>query len=282
MSTVAKVFVVLNLLLAVAVLGAAAAFLGHSDNWKARHDALKTTSDASITKLNADIADQKRANTDLTVQVAAANTAKDKAIAAEQAITEAYGQLKKGYDESNASYLTATRSLNTSSNTIAEMRKLIDELWKERDALKDKLSQANDAMTAAIQGENKANNALEAATTQLNDTLAKLATTEGELQRKTFQLESIIRANPGIGTGTEQPSQTGKVLLSDNQANIVVISLGSEDGVKNGFRYTISRGATYVATIEITNVMAKSAAGRVLNGLSKSPVQPGDDLMTAR
>ena len=61
-----------------------------------------------------------------------------------------------------------------------------------------------------------------------------------------------------------------------------MISLGSEDGVKNGFRYTISRGAAYVATIEITNVMAKSAAGRVLNGLSKSPVQPGDDLMTAR
>lgn len=282
MSTVAKVFVVLNLLLAVAVLGAAAAFLGHSDNWKARHDTLKQMSTATETKLNADIADQKRANTDLTVQVAAANTAKDKAIAAEQAITEAYGQLKKGYDESNASYLTATRSLLTSSNTIAEMRKLIDELWKERDALKDKLSQANDAMTAAIQGENKANNALEAATTQLNDTLAKLATTEGELQRKTFQLESIIRANPGIGNGTEQPSQTGKVLLSDNQANIVVISLGSEDGVKNGFRYTVSRGASFVATIEITNVMAKSAAGRVLNGMSKSPVQPGDDLMTAR
>jgi len=282
MSTVAKVFVVLNLLLAVAVLGAAAAFLGHSDNWKARHDTLKQMSTATETKLNADIADQKRANTDLTVQVAAANTAKDKAIAAEQAITEAYGQLKKGYDESNASYLTATRSLLTSSNTIAEMRKLIDELWKERDALKDKLSQANDAMTAAIQGENKANNALEAATTQLNDTLAKLATTEGELQRKTFQLESIIRANPGFGNGTEQPSQTGKVLLSDNQANIVVISLGSEDGVKNGFRYTVSRGASFVATIEITNVMAKSAAGRVLNGMSKSPVQPGDDLMTAR
>ena len=31
MSTLAKVFVVLNLLLAVAFLGAAAAFLGHSD-----------------------------------------------------------------------------------------------------------------------------------------------------------------------------------------------------------------------------------------------------------
>jgi len=282
MSTVAKVFVVLNLLLAVAVLGAAAAFLGHSDNWKARHDSVRQTSDASIAKVTADFNDQKKANTELTVQIAAANTSKDKAIAAEQAITEAYGQLKKGYDESNASYLTASRALLTSSNTIAEMRRLIDELWKERDALKDKLSQANDAMTAAIQGENKANNALEAATTQLNDTLAKLATSEGDKQRVTFAYESILRQNPGIGAGTEQPAQQGKVLLSDNQANIVVISLGTEDGVKNGFRYTVSRGASYVATIEITNAMAKSAAGRVLTGMSKSPVQPGDDFMTAR
>lgn len=282
MSTVAKVFVVLNLLLSVAVLGAAAAFLGHSDNWRARHDTVKQTSDGEILKLKSDVTDKEKAITELTVTVGAANTAKDKAIAAEQAINEAYNQLKKGYDESNASYLTATRSLLTSSNTIAQMRQLIDELWKERDALKDKLSTANDAMTAAIQGENKANNALEAATIQLNDTLAKLATVEGTLQRTTFEVESIKRANPGIGVGSEQPAQQGKVLLSDNQANIVVISLGSEDGVKNGFRYTVSRGAGFVATIEITNVNAKQASGRVLTGMSKSPVQPGDDIMTAR
>ena len=41
MSTLAKVFVVLNLFLAVAFLGAAAAFLGHSDNWKVKHDKVK-------------------------------------------------------------------------------------------------------------------------------------------------------------------------------------------------------------------------------------------------
>ena len=60
MSTLAKVFVVLNLLLAVAFLGAAAAFLGHSDNWKAKHDKLDLLSRAEIGSLTASVTTEQR------------------------------------------------------------------------------------------------------------------------------------------------------------------------------------------------------------------------------
>ena len=55
MSTVAKVFVVLNLLLAAIFLGSAAALLGHSDNWHTRFD---TQADV-LKKSQADLKDEQ-------------------------------------------------------------------------------------------------------------------------------------------------------------------------------------------------------------------------------
>ena len=282
MSTLAKVFVVLNLLLAVAFLGAAAAFLGHSDNWKTKFDKLTDSSNLQIRNLNDDVATLKGKNSTLEGQVTAANTAKDVATKAESAMSEAYAQLKKGYDESNASYQNASRALLIAQETIKNGRALVDQLQGERQALTDKLRTAQDNETAATTAKNNAENALELATNQLQDANTKLAAAEGELQRTRFRLEAVGRANPGIDITTEQPWQSGKVLQADNEANIVVISLGSEDGVKPGYRYTVSRGSSFVAQIQITTVQTKQAAGKVMTGMSKGPVRAGDDLMTAK
>ena len=78
-----------------------------------------------------------------------------------------------------------------------------------------------------------------------------------------------------------QPSQQGRVLAADGGANVVVISLGAEDGVKEGFEYRVSRGSNYVGRIRITNVESKKSAGRSIMDLQKSPIQPGD-LITSR
>jgi hypothetical protein len=78
----------------------------------------------------------------------------------------------------------------------------------------------------------------------------------------------------------DQPAHEGQVLSADSAANVAVISLGSEDGVRPGFKYTVSRGSQYVAMIEITDVQAKQAAGRSVKSLQKSAIQKGDRVMS--
>jgi exonuclease VII small subunit len=282
MSTVAKVFVVLNLLLAVAFLGAAAAFLGHSDNWKARHDTLKLTSDkqigdldASVKTLTARVATQEN-------NVASANAEKDTAQKAERLIAEAYGNLKTFSDQANVSYQNASKALQTAQDTIKNGRALVDTLQAERTKLIDEIRAAKDEALASTTAKNNAENALELATNQLQDANTKLTNAELELQRVRFRLEAIIRTNPSLDATTAQPWQQAKVLQADNEANVIVISLGSEDDVKAGYRYTVSRGSSFVAEIQITNVQTKSAVGKVLTGLGKQPVRAGDDVMTSK
>ena len=47
--------------------------------------------------------------------------------------------------------------------------------------------------------------------------------------------------------------------------------------MKSGHRFTVSRGIGYVAQIEVFEVQAKQAAGRVNPSVSKGPVRAGDD-----
>ena len=97
--------------------------------------------------------------------------------------------------------------------------------------------------------------------------------------RLRFQLEALARSGATV-PAAEQPAQRAKVLAADNDANVVVISVGAEDGVKVGFTYTVSRGNSYVATLKITKVDAKLSSGSV--SLGKSPVAANDDVMNAR
>ena len=83
---------------------------------------------------------------------------------------------------------------------------------------------------------------------------------------------------PGF-IASNQPAHSGRILASDNDANVYVISLGEEDGVKAGFQYIVSRGSDYIATIQITDVQAKQSAGRAIKSLSKGAINRGDKVM---
>ena len=63
-------------------------------------------------------------------------------------------------------------------------------------------------------------------------------------------MQAIAERFPGMDVAA-QPMHSGRVLAANNNDNVYVISLGEEDGVKPGFRYTVSRGARYIATIQI-------------------------------
>ncbi|MBL9087709.1 MAG: hypothetical protein JNM10_11270 [Planctomycetia bacterium] len=278
MSTVAKVFVVLNFLLAALFLGSASALLGHSDHWKARH-----TTDT--TKLSADLNTEKNRSKALESELSktqADKTASDTAAAERKREAETLqtqnATLKEKFDSLLASHAAATRALQIAQNTIDNVQKLVGVLQDSRKTDIDNLTKALAEKNEAVKMQNALEANLNDATQQLKDVLAKHATTQTELQRALFELESYRKLYPN-GPGTEQPWQVGKVLTADAANNIVVVSLGAEDGVKVGYRYAVSRGNQFIATITIMSTQAKMAAGKVTLG-NGSPM-PGDDIATS-
>ncbi len=280
MSTVAKIFVVLNLALAVAFLGASATFLGYLDSYKTKYEGEQTSHDATkkAAKMAADEAIAKL--TDVQTKLNAANTDLTAANNYSTALKGAYAQLTEAYGILNASLSKANSALDVAQKTIQSGRDLADELTKSRETLKGALDLANDEKTAAIRMQAQLQANLDDAQTQVKDLQAKLADAQTTLQRRDFELETIKRRIPGVTdmVGVAQPAHSGKILNVDNDANIVVISLGSEDGVKVGYMDTVSRGSHYVGQIEITNASTKMSTGRSLKKLEKSSISVGDEV----
>src|SRR5262245_15494916 len=279
MSTVAKVFVVLNFLLAVVFLGSAAAMLGHSDNWKAKHDKKSQEFTDAQTAWNTERITITGERDKLASEKNKSDSDKNAAVAEAAALRTNLDSLQKSHNDLAASLAASTRALQVAQSTIQNGRTLVDDLQKERQGLIDNLTQARTQMDAAVKMQNQLELNLNDLQRQHQDSLAKLSSTETSLKHANFEIAQWKSAYPGAGPGTEQPDQSGRVLAVDNENNIIVISLGSEDGVKAGYRYTISRGSNYVAQIEITNVEAKQSAGRALP-TSKGPSRPGDDVRT--
>jgi len=146
-------------------------------------------------------------------------------------------------------------------------------------------------VTLALRWSVAANVLLLAALTVLVADRASVESERTEANRRSADLEIAVkhleferdswRKLPGEGPGRSPPFQAGRVLDADDDVNAIVINLGADDGVEEGFRFTVSRSARYVAELVITHVEKERAIGRTLARLSKEPVRVGDDVTTS-
>jgi hypothetical protein len=282
MSTVAKVFVVLNLLLAVAFLGAAATHLGYDDSYRKKLTDVTAQKDQEIKRVQGLLDEANREKVSLSQKVNEQTQRADVANTRAESFKAAYDQVVQDHNKLSASYASLSDALKTAQLTIKNYETLTTSLQNERTATLQALAAAQDAEVQARKNQATTELNLEQATAQLQDTSAKLTQTTADLESTRTKLEAAIKSGGGAAAMiTEaQPPQTGKILQADNAHNIFVISLGSEDGVRVGFKYTVARGNHYVAEIVIDRVEAKMASGSAVRGMSTGEIQPGDDIMS--
>ena len=280
MSTVAKVFVVLNLLLAVAFLGAAATHLGYDDSYRKKLTDVTVAKDAEIKRVQGLLDEANKDKVELTKKVNEQTSRADVANTRGESFKTAYDQVVQDHNKLSASYSALSDAQNTAQKTIQNYAALVTSLQNERNSTLAALTAAQDAEVQARKNQATTELNLEQATAQLQDTSAKLTQTTSDLESTRTKLESAIKTGGSATLITDQPAQTGKILQADNAHNIFVISLGSEDGVRVGFKYTVARGNHYVAEIVIDRVEAKMASGSAARGMSTGEIQPGDDIMS--
>jgi uncharacterized membrane protein YkoI len=279
MSTVAKVFVVLNLLLAVAFLGAAATHLGYDDSYRKKLTDVTAAKDAEIKVLQGRIEESNREKANLQQQKNEATQRADVANTRAESFKTAYDQIVSDHNKLSSAYASLSDAQKTAQLTIKNYETLTTNLQNERTNTLQALQAAQDAEVQARKNQATTELNLEQATMQLQDVSAKLTTTTAELDSTRTRYEAMVKMHPGT-MATDQPAQTGKVLQADNAHNIFVVSLGSEDGVKVGFKYTVARGNRYIGEIVIDRVEAKMASGSAVRGMSTGEIQSGDDVMS--
>ena len=281
MSTVAKILVVLNLALAAVFLGSASNYLGQQDNFKAQ---LKTEKDDHVqTRSEKDeiIAEKDGKIRSLGRDLTAARGERDKAQTESQRITGEVTHLREAYNQLSANATIATRSVDQLTNSLNAARDMIQALQADNGNLHTNLLAAQESRDGKVKMVNSLQMQLGNETEARKALEARASALAEQIKRQDFELTYFKDRFPGH-VASAQPAHTGRILAADNKNNVFVISLGVEDGVKAGFQYIVSRGADYVATIQISDVQAKQAAGTAVKALSKGSINRGDTVMNNR
>ncbi len=283
MSMVAKILIVLNLILAVAVMGAAGAYLQSAENWKKQHDDNEARFKGEIATLNDRITKSEAARDEAARGKAAAVTAQAQAEAANRTLSEASALLSKQLSDLTGSFAGIDAKMKDLEANLGAARTANEKLTGEK-------AQAEADKRAALDAQAKAETEQKRLTDENANLTAMLDATQKDKVALADSLEAanthlhMYKTRYGDLNMVSAPVK-GQILAADSAMDIYLISVGSKDGVKVADELTVFRGDSFVAVVVVDQVFNDKASVIVkkLNGkpMKKADIKTGDKVATA-
>ena len=282
MSSIGKIFVVLNLVLAAAFVGWAANASSMNGDWKAKHESLTKSAKAEKDALEAELSkvrtDLNSSKEDLRSASEARDTAKRDA---DRLRTE-----KADLEQRNSSLNASVTAIQTTLEGItAASEKAKADALKAVAAQKD----AEAARTAAVLAQQAAEEAQAAAEAKVLEAQNQIASLEREktslvndLSKAENSLKAVV-AMTGVSTNDIKDVKDidANVVKADPSTGLVAINRGSSAGVERGQVFDIFSGSTYKGQIRIEFVNPEAASGIVLGDRKiAAGIQTGDGATT--
>lgn len=285
MSLLAKVFIVLQTILIMTYLGLTGALYQHRRDWRTSYQKLKGRYSTMVSRSAKEVEALRNF-------VGAKNqliTAK------ENEITFLKSQLDVAIlqAEQKGKALSAEKSRTTSleaeatkdKSTIRDLGKQNTSLTDQNTTLKGDLDKATSRREIAEGQVARLTNL----TGQLEADLGNLRETYAGTRKKLREKELLIAMaeNQGVNfasllPGPPVPAIDGRVLAvkTDVKPALVLLSVGADEKVEAGFRFSVYRGNKFVGKVVVERVLRDSAGCRVLFTAEGESVQSGDTAAT--
>jgi len=282
MSTVAKVFVVLNLIFAVIYVGFSAALLSKQENWYHKYKDLDTTTlktigerDASIQKLQAE----------KTSAVAAEGTLRSENESLKtqmRDLTEVNKRVEKDNEDGKAELGKLREEYNVLFKDVNDQRAENERLTKDFNTVKDERDEAVKVRVQVqddFQRFSKDNSDTKVILDDLEKRYVEVAKTNQENENiiATYLSKLKLRIDEAI---MKTPAIQGKVVGVSDKYNLVMLNVGEHDQVKEGYEFTVYRGKDYVAKVKVDKVYPDMCSCYSLDEYQKDKIRQGDDAGT--
>jgi septal ring factor EnvC (AmiA/AmiB activator) len=282
MGTFAKIFIVVNLVLAVVFLGAASTLLGTAEDYKGKHDTLLKETDAQKKKMDDEI---KSLRGDMS-----------KYKAEKTQWMNRNEELETRIQRENETYKTLIAKFNVTIETntkleqdLAQLNGNLEKAMAQNTVLEQQFTTAQADMRKAKDDADNLRNDLEREKATCKNLAGNLAQAEKEntkVNADNATLSSWIeqikaRIGPAAIAGIRnQAAVSALVARVDEDLNIVLITIGSDDELVIGDIMTVYRGSEYVGKLIIDKRGDDWASGHMDLGLTKSFPQQGDSAST--
>ena len=285
MSALAKVFVVFIFLLSILFFGTSATLYLTREDWATNYESYRTAVTAEVAKLEVRVKAIKGERD--TLDDALRLVSRDEIAKAEQV-----KKLRVELDGKNAqiAQISAQRDESIIAKTATD--NVNASLVSQNTTLTTQLREAHDNRDTAIDAQKVANaekfrmkRDLDATTTELHearvehsaldDKYNSLELAYGAVEKKLGKdgIEAIL-------SGLVSPPIDALVEEVDANLSLVVLSVGSQDEVKEGAEFTIYREDKFVGKVRVNKVYENLAGARVLFTAEGADIKQGDRATT--
>lgn len=284
MSLVAKVFVVLNLIVSVAFLVFAANVWTAQTKWQKMYEKEKIANVQELAQIQKrevalarDVVHWQRIvdakDKDITNLKLRFNEARDREL---QLQTE-LATVKNARDMKDAENQELQREVRRYAEELQKIKGIV---IKQQQAVVVERENATRARNEKAELENELNT--------LKQSYATLARDKGEIERdlsrQTSRIEALIAKGVPVITILQEDAAATQPALPDSmvlavrpEVGLVMLSIGSAQGVKPGFQLTISRGDQYIGKVQVDRVYPDMCSAKVVPALSKGEIMVNDE-----
>ena len=283
MSPLGRIFIVLNLVLAVTFLGWASSNLVNSQNWKADHEAEVAAHAATKADLDGQLDDLNNQKSGLERDLANTRGAQQSAEAERDRNGRELADLQSRYDslQSDVQKISGTLESYDSTNKANTSRAEAAE-GRARSADEARHTAAN-AQEAAEAEQARLQRALDVANNQITSLSAELTSTQKTLGDTQTALDTMIAVT---GARPEEfivmPQIEGSVLMVSHAINPGLISINrrATDGVKRGFTFDIFDGGQFKGRVRVETVEPDMCSAVIIKTYKSRNISQGDRAAT--
>ncbi|MBI4882222.1 MAG: hypothetical protein HY812_21550 [Planctomycetes bacterium] len=266
MSPIGKIFVVLNFVFSLVILGVLGGILSKSEEYKQKYEGEKQKFSDEQTKW-----DEERSNLNSEIQ----SHKNDKAMMGERinnltALAESEKrekdslktdneQLRGDISQLQADYQKFTASLNELHAHNQQLITKDEELMNERTA-------AVDARRAAQEEQARLESQVANLTATIEQLKAQIDELEGVAGDLSSQIEAAVQAGFDIASVRAAPQIDAVVQKVNNELSLVVLSVGADDGVKRGTAFEVFKDGQYKGKVVVDDVFPDNCSARIVRG----------------
>jgi myosin heavy subunit len=282
MSSIGKIFLLINFGLAFGFLFWASTAVSTNAKWKtqyddevAAHSVTKTELGDQASQLQIDLNNERTAKDQRVVE-------RDQAQAESSRNREDLDAAKRANEQLRADVAAIKETLDGYNQTIQNLSASKDAAVAEAREKERERDTAQDGAQAAQTAQRDAEEALGSAQRQIADLETNLTTAQGQIAKLDTEIQTII-ARTGFARSefAAQPDIEGRVLQVDTSIapGLVALNVGSAKGVKRGMTFEIFNGRDYKGQVRVENVHENMCSALIL-GTPTASIGQGDSAAT--
>jgi hypothetical protein len=283
MSSIGRIFIVLNLILSAAFLGWAANALGSAQDYKQQLEAEQASHQADTERDAGKIGELTSLHKSATEEARGFREGRDQAKAESDSRKSELDEQRERNDRLQSDLTALQASLSTYNGRLDQLLAEKDRAVRDAEEARTAARDATDASEAAETKRRDAEEARATAEQKIADLEIEVAGLQESIAAGEAQLATLV-AVTGVNLDDirNQKEITAAVLDTrmDIAPGLVMLNVGKNQDVKRGYTFEIYRGSQYKGQVRVENVQDDVCTALVIRAVPGTTMGQGDSAAT--